>query len=76
MLSGITMVFMPAVTAFVIPNLLGGGQMLIGNLIEQQFLTVGNWGFGSAISVIMMILIVISMLIMSRADKYDTGGLV
>jgi len=72
-ISGITMVFMPAVTAFVIPNLLGGGQMLIGNLIEQQFLTVGNWGFGSAVSVIMMILIVISMVVMSKAEKFAGG---
>ena len=52
------MVFMPAVSTFVISRLLGGGQyMLIGNLIEQQFLWVGDWHFGSAISIIMMIFI-------------------
>lgn len=74
-LTGITMVFMPAVTTFVISNLLGGGQfILIGNLIEQQFLTVGNWNFGSAISVIMMIVVIISMAIMSKVDKNDDGG--
>ena len=57
-LSGITMVFMPAVSTFVISNLLGGGQyMLIGNLIETQFTTMSNWNFGSAISIIMMIII-------------------
>ena len=73
--SGITMVFMPAVTTFVISNLLGGGQfMLIGNLIEQQFLTVGNWNFGSAVSVIMIIIILASMFIMSRVDKENQGG--
>ena len=50
-ISGITMVFMPAVSTFVISSLLGGGQyMLLGNLIEQQFTTMGNWNFGSAIS--------------------------
>ncbi len=65
--SGITMVFMPALTTFVISRLLGGGQFtLIGNLIEQQFLVVGDWGgFGSAISVVMIILILLSMAIMS-----------
>lgn len=64
--SGITMVFMPALTTFVISRLLGGGQFtLIGNLIEQQFLVVGDWGFGSAISMVMIILILLSMAIMS-----------
>ena len=64
--SGITMVFMPAMTTFVISRLLGGGQFtLIGNLIEQQFLVVGDWGFGSAISVVMIVVILLSMAIMS-----------
>lgn len=64
--SGITMVFMPALTTFVISRLLGGGQFtLIGNLIEQQFLVVGDWGFGSAISVVMIVVILLSMAIMS-----------
>ncbi|MGI6705720.1 MAG: ABC transporter permease [Clostridia bacterium] len=71
-MSGITMVFMPAVTTFVISRLLGGGQYtLIGNLIEQQFLYVGDWNFGSALSIIMMILILISMAIMSKYNKGD-----
>jgi spermidine/putrescine transport system permease protein len=64
--SGITMVFMPAMTTFVISRLLGGGQFtLIGNLIEQQFLVVGDWGFGSAISVVMIVVILLSMAVMS-----------
>jgi spermidine/putrescine transport system permease protein len=66
MVSGVTMVFMPALTTFVISRLLGGGQFtLIGNLIEQQFLVVGDWGFGSSISVVMIVLILFSMAIMS-----------
>jgi len=74
-ISGITMVFMPAVTTFVISRLLGGGQYtMIGNLIEQQFLTVGDWNFGSTISLILMILILISMGIMSKYDKENEGG--
>ncbi len=73
-ISGITMVFMPAVSTFVISRLLGGGQFtLIGNLIEQQFLYVGDWGFGSSISLIMMIIILISMALMSKFEGEDRG---
>ena len=75
--SGILMVFMPAVTTFVISRLLGGGQyMLIGNVIEQQFLSIGNWGFGSAVSVLMLLIILISMAFLSRYNKNgDEGGM-
>lgn len=74
--TGITMVFMPSLTTFVITNLLGGGQLLIGNLIEQQFMTVGDWGFGSAISVIMMLVVIISMVLFGNSDNGgSTGGL-
>ena len=73
--SGITMVFMPALTTFVISKLLGGSQYtLIGNLIEDQFMRVYDWNFGSAVSIIMMLLILISMGIMSRYDNEETGG--
>ena len=75
--SGITMVFMPAVSTFVISKLLGGGQfMLIGNLIEQQFMSVGDWQFGSAISIFMMIVILISMALMNKFsdDSGKEGG--
>lgn len=73
--SGITMVFMPAVTTFVISRLLGGGQFtLIGNLIEQQFLYVGDWNFGSTMSLIMMVIILISMLFMNKADGPERSG--
>ena len=74
-ISGVTMVFMPAVTTFVISRLLGGGQYtLIGNLIEQQFLTVGDWNFGSAISVVMMLIILIGMGFTSKYEKEQEGG--
>ena len=75
--SGITMVFMPAVSTFVISRLLGGGQyMLVGNLIEQQYTTMGDWNFGSAISIFMMIIILIFMAITSKFDSSDSkeGG--
>jgi len=69
-ISGITLVFLPAVSTFVIPKLLGGGQyVLIGNLIETQFVTIGEWNFGSAISLIMTAVILASMYITRRFDR-------
>jgi len=75
-ISGITMVFMPAVTTFAISRLLGGGKfMLIGDLIEQQFTVVGDWNFGSAVSIFMMIVILISLFVMSKfEDESDKEG--
>lgn len=73
-ISGITLVFLPAVSSFCIPKLLGGGQqVLVGNLIESQFLTSGDWNFGSAISLIMAIIIMISMYITKKVDKTEIG---
>ena len=70
--SGTTMVFLPAVTTFVISDLLGGNKtQLIGNVIEQQFLLVNDWSFGSALSVILMVVILITMNIFSRVDNRD-----
>lgn len=74
-ISGFTMVFMPAMSTFVISRLLGGGQyMLIGNLVEQQFIGTGDWHFGSAISIIMMIFILIAMAITAKFDKKEKEG--
>ncbi|MCI9312022.1 MAG: ABC transporter permease [Erysipelotrichaceae bacterium] len=71
-ISGITLVFLPAVSSFVIPKLLGGGgYMLIGNVIENQFITVGEWNFGSAISMVMACIIMISMYVTRKLDKSD-----
>lgn len=67
--SGITLVFLPAVSSFFIPKLLGGGQyVLVGNVIESQFLTSGDWNFGSAISMIMAIIIMLSMYFTRKID--------
>lgn len=74
-ITGITMVFMPAVSTFVISRLLGGGQyMLIGNLIEQQYLVTGDWHFGSAMSIVMMIFILIAMGITAKFEGGKEGG--
>ena len=68
--SGLTMVFMPAVATFLISNILGGAQfILIGNLIEQQFMNVGNWHFGSAIALVLMLFIVLSNMLFSSLNK-------
>ncbi len=69
------MVFIPAVSTFVISSLLGGNKYnLIGNLIEQQFRWTGDWHFGSSMSIILMIFILITMAITSRFDKDKEGG--
>lgn len=61
-MSGITMVFIPAVSTFVISSLLGGNKYnLIGNIIEQQFRYTGDWHFGSSMSIILMLFILIIM---------------
>lgn len=74
-ISGITMVFMPSVTTFFIPRILGGGNtMMFGDLIENKFLTEGNWNVGSALSLIMMVLILISLSILRKADPEGEGG--
>ncbi len=74
--AGTLMVFMPAVTTFVISRLLGGGQyMLVGNMMEQQFLAVGDWNFGSALSIFMMALILVSLAFMGRYQKDGGGGI-
>ena len=74
-ISGITMVFMPSVTTFFIPRVLGGGStQMFGDLIETTFLTAGDWNLGSALSLIMMVLILISLSILRKADPNGEGG--
>lgn len=73
--SGITMVFVPSLTTFVISNILGGGKIyLIGNVIEQEFTTSANWNLGSGISIVMMIFVILSMTILSKLDKNGEGA--
>ena len=74
-INGITLVFLPAVSSFFIPKLLGGGQyFLIGNMIENQFITVGEWNFGSAISMIMAIIMMLLMMAVRKAETRNQGG--
>ncbi|MSS11205.1 MULTISPECIES: ABC transporter permease [Clostridia] len=72
--SGITMVFVPALTTFVISNLLGGSKiLLIGNVIEQEFTKGSNWNLGSGLSLVLMIFILISMALIAKYDKNGEG---
>lgn len=63
-ISGISMVFIPAISTFEISSLLGGNKTnLIGNVIEQQFTVAGNWHYGSAMATVLMIFLIISLFI-------------
>ena len=74
-INGITLVFLPAVSSFFIPKLLGGGQyFLIGNLIENQFITAGEWNFGSAISMIMAAIMMLLMMLVRNVERRNNGG--
>ena len=74
-INGITLVFLPAVSSFFIPKLLGGGQyFLIGNMIENQFITVGEWNFGSAISMVMAVIMMLLMMAVRKTETRNQGG--
>lgn len=73
-ISGITMVFVPALTTFVISDLLGGSKiLLIGNVIEQEFQQGSNWHTGSGLSLVLMIFIILSMALIAKYDKDGEG---
>ena len=74
-ISGITMVFVPALTTFVISDLLGGGKILmIGNVIEQSFKQNSNWHVGSGLSLVLMVFIIASMALVAKYDKEGEGS--
>lgn len=74
-ISGITMVFVPALTTFVISNLLGGSKiLLIGNVIEQEFTRGSNWHLGSGLSLVLMVFILLSMALIAKYDKNGEGS--
>ena len=74
-ISGITMVFVPSLTAFAIPDILGGGKVaLIGNLIEQQFTVSYDWNTGAGLSIVLMVFVLASMAVMNAFDKSDMAS--
>ena len=76
-ITGVTMVFIPAISTFEISALLGGNKVnLIGNVIENQFRVIGDWNYGSAISMVLMVIIFVTMLVTNKFNPDDekTGG--
>lgn len=73
-ISGVTMVFVPSLTTFVISDLLGGSKiLLIGNVIEQEFTRGNNRHLGSGLSLVLMVFILISMAMIAKYDKNGEG---
>ena len=69
-ISGIVMVFVPSLTSFAISQILGGGKvLLIGNIIEQDFVHGSQWGAGSGLSLVLMVFVLISMALVNLFDK-------
>ncbi len=74
-LNGVIMVFLLSISTFVIPKLLGGGQyVLMGNLIENQFISVGDWNFGSAISILLAAIILLAIRWMKKIDTGENSN--
>ncbi len=74
-LAGCALVFIPSVGAFVTPDLLGGAKgLMIGNLINNQFGGSGNMPLGSALSIVMMAVVMLSLLVYVFANRRDTGA--
>ena len=72
--SGSTMVFIPALTTFVISALLGGNKvLLVGNIIEQEFTAAYDWQLGSALSMVLMIFIILNILLEAFTDNGETA---
>lgn len=73
--SGCTMVMVPALTTFVLSDFLGGAKvLLIGNVIEQEFTTANNWNLGSGLSLVLMVIVLASMALMTKYDKSGEGA--
>lgn len=73
-MGGAVIVFIPSVGNFIVPDVLGGAKgLMIGNLVEQQFLSSRNWPFGSALSMIIMA-VVLTVLMVSVTRARKAGG--
>lgn len=72
-ISGVTMVFIPSISEFVVADILGGSKiLLLGNVIEQEFNMTSNWNLGSGLSLVLMLFIFISMAVMNH-NKTEEG---
>lgn len=73
--SGINMVFLPSMTTFLIPDLLGGGRyFLIGNVIERKYMISRDWTTASALSILLLVFILISLRILRNYEAKNEGG--
>ncbi|MBE5737250.1 MAG: ABC transporter permease subunit, partial [Clostridiales bacterium] len=73
--SGVTMVFMPTMTCYVISDTFGNGLItIIGKLIDEQFTTFQNWNFGSAMAMVLLIIMLVSMWLTGSFKSEDTRG--
>ena len=73
--SGVTMVFVPAITAFTVPALIGNGNYsLFGNVIDDAFKINPEYSIGSTLSIILLIFVLVSTLVMNYFDKDQEGG--
>src|SRR5262249_4058493 len=67
---GSVLVFIPCLGAYLTPDLLGGGRtVLVGNLVQNQFTTARDWPFGSAVSIVLMVLVTGFVLTLLRRDS-------
>ncbi|MFN3954364.1 MAG: ABC transporter permease [Pararhodobacter sp.] len=74
-LGGAVIVFIPSVGNFVVPDVLGGARgLMIGNLVEQQFLSARNWPFGAALSMMIMSVVLLVLLVFVTRTRRAAGG--
>ncbi len=73
--SGITMVFMPTMTCYVISDTFGNGLItIVGKLIDEQFTTFQNWNFGSAMAMVLLVIMLVSMWLTGAFKNEETRG--
>ena len=73
-IAGSILVFIPCIGAYVTPRVLGGGKnMMLGNLIEQQFGQARDWPFGAALSITLLVIVTLALLIYVRSAARDSG---
>ena len=71
-ISGVTMVFIPALTTFAISTMMGGSKiLLIGNIIEQEFTLAYDWHLGSGLSLVLMVFIIVNMVVSMISEQKE-----
>nr|WP_255596774.1 ABC transporter permease subunit [Cognatishimia sp. MH4019] len=74
--AGSILVFIPALGAFIAPDLLGGGKnLMLGSLVQLQFSSARNWPFGSALAMVIMAVVLLCLFFYARSAKKNGGGI-